>query len=432
MSPERYARELGAPGPWLLHPGRALAWWRVGGRLVWADEAGLWWEDNGVAWLARGEGPYSVAEVAGGFVAWGPAFGALEAIGGAVRWEPEARAPFAGEVRVVGGPGSWSAPPFDLPEGAVEARWMVASACGEVLLWAHDFWVYRMRRGGPPRALGRCGAEAVPWVGPEGSLALEDAGELVALASPRGLLVSVRGAPLGAWGLRFEPSGAAVWVPTAAGGAARVSAESGRVSAEGRGLPVDGAGARLDADGVVRVGGHELARGLLEASWSQVGDWLAGPGGAFWRLDTGERIGDFGRVPLGAIAEAGGRWAAARWDTGEGVWLVPAVASPLAHFRLPLEPEETVEQAVTDGDAVIFVSSDRRAWRVRGAEVSRVEDRRPRHPRPPRGVDLPVDAELVTAPRRYAWSEAGLLVAWPTAQGRSTTSVSSRSASSVS
>lgn len=384
----------------LVHPGRADAWWHLGGhRFAWHDGDRLFVERGDEVLCLLAEGPVHVVPTDGGCLALTPS--REFRIGSSVE-EVDPRAARLGRPDAHRRGGEWVADGLDLPLGARRARSLRPFPTGRGAVWTADGWTYRMEDR--PHALGPAGTFLV---GPGGAVVVGDDDvfrHAAALGRPLAPLPCPLAAPV-----RFAPDGTRVDGVDPDGEGVAIDLRSLRVVERRDAVPVGGGW--LLPDGRLLCDGALVRSGIREASWAVRDHLLAGPGGRIRDLRTGEVVGD-AEVHLGATVATATGFCTVHWETGEGL-CIDARGRAVAAFRIPLEEDDVVVDGRPDGEGARFGTALGRGWRVDGAVVDPAEPPEVERPEPPEGWEIPVEAETVVSGVRWGWTTDGLLLARP-------------------
>lgn len=386
----------------LVHPGRAERWLRLeDGRFAWHDGEHLFVEDGReVVVVPSPEDELQLFPNEGGCLAVGAGVEVrVQGQGDALtltRGTPHLR---LGERDAIRAGGAWSIDGLDLSLGAQRARDLRPFPVGVGAVWTSDGYLYRLSA----RGLAAVGSAGRWLLGPHGAL-LVDGDDGWMAGAPPDRPVAPLPCPIGGI-VAFAPDGAAVRGMDPDGQAVEIDLRTLQIVARREGLPLSQGW--LTPEGELRVGGEVLRSGLREASWASREGRLAGPGGRIWDLERGAQVGS-GTVELGATVATRAGFATAHWETGRGRHLDPD-GQVLDRFQLPLDEDDVVVEATTEGGLAVFVTALGLAWRVDVAQVTAVPC--PDVPEPAEPSDawpLPVEAE--TADGRWAWTTAGLLL----------------------
>ena len=317
-----------------------------------------------------------------------------------------------------------------LPDAATRAPFLAPFATGVGLVWIDLDRLYRLTDGGIPNGLGTAtGAQAIVC-GPEGATLVGFEADTLC-AAPKRLAVRL-GASVDVESARFSPDGLRALVGDE-DGVLEVDLVAGKELRrwDGSFLPVGyapgpvrwdrAAGTLIDSDGGV------LASGLAGASPGCRGGWLAGPGGAVWSTESGQKLRE-GLTP-GLAATDGLRVVVAE-DTDVRVLDGTTFAHALCQGG-----DDPLDAVRLDGNSVILqtLEGETAAFSLEGAPLWRRSDG---EPLPEEGTDpsgvafaeagepsaatingrewpLPGDGAAIVGGEVWVWTTEGLLVALP-------------------
>jgi hypothetical protein len=404
--------------PVLFHPPRGRAWWSIPGGTVIADRQ--------ATWLERPTGWSRFDFAATRVVADERLALAFDARGQTLDLDRGTLLPASvrrgADTTLHATPNGWTE-----ASGALDVPFPYA------LPWTHglgaigvaDGMAYRFSADKAALRVRAVGDADQIRTGPHGAFVRVEGGECTHAARPgrslEPLLVPLRDDP---W-LRWSDDGERLVGIDEEGVCTSIELRTGTMHRRPDAFPLDADGRLTTMGDVLPVVGT-TRRGVYEVSCAVSGHLLAGPGGIVWDLAQGQRLFIDPILRFGATFSGDGpnarRWMNVRWDDGLGRVFDPITGQILRSFRLPLEPDETIDGKSTPGGQPCLLTSEGRSFDLGDCPNGGV----PREIRPDEEMtddredpqvefplDLPLTGTAVVGDRCWGWSDDGLLVAVP-------------------